>query len=186
MSRNTGTQKTALLGILCAQALAVSALEGMLPAFLPLPGAKPGFSNIVTMFCVSSLGVPYALAVTLFKAVFALITRGSVAFFLSLSGGLLSLALMAVFLRIRPGVLGLTGVGVVCALAHNAGQLLTASVILGEELFSLAPLLALMSVVTGLLTGTALKLTLPFFKRQCAFLQNKTALSDKRNNTEKR
>ena len=55
-------RKTALLGILCAQAIALSFLESLIPAlpFLP-PGAKPGFSNIVTMFAVLTLGLPQAM-----------------------------------------------------------------------------------------------------------------------------
>ncbi|NLX93720.1 MAG: Gx transporter family protein, partial [Clostridiales bacterium] len=45
------TKKIALLGILGAQALALSALENLIPAFPGLPpGAKPGLSNIVTMY----------------------------------------------------------------------------------------------------------------------------------------
>ncbi|HOD02241.1 MAG TPA: Gx transporter family protein, partial [Clostridiales bacterium] len=80
-------QKTALFGILSAQALLLSFLEGLLPSFFPVQGIKLGLSNIVTMYCVSSPGISYALAVTLFKAFFALITRGAVASLLSLSGG---------------------------------------------------------------------------------------------------
>lgn len=75
-------RKTALLGILCAQAIALSFLENLIPSlpFLP-PGAKPGFSNIVTMFTVLTLGLPQAMCITVFKALFALMTRGATAFF---------------------------------------------------------------------------------------------------------
>ena len=84
-------RKTALLGILCAQAIALSFLESLIPAlpFLP-PGAKPGFSNIVTMFAVLTFGLPQAMCITVFKALFALATRGATAFFMSLAGGVLS------------------------------------------------------------------------------------------------
>ena len=69
-------RKTALLGILCAQAIALSFLESLIPAlpFLP-PGAKPGFSNIVTMFAVLTFGLPQAMCITVFKALFALARR---------------------------------------------------------------------------------------------------------------
>jgi heptaprenyl diphosphate synthase len=46
MSTENKTKRVALLGILGAQALAVSFLEGLLPALPGLPpGAKPGFST---------------------------------------------------------------------------------------------------------------------------------------------
>lgn len=96
-------RKTALLGILCAQAIALSFLENLIPSlpFLP-PGAKPGFSNIVTMFTVLTLGLPQAMCITVFKALFALMTRGATAFFMSLAGGVLSTLAMWAATKINP------------------------------------------------------------------------------------
>ena len=62
MKQSSPASKAALLGILCAVAVALSFLEGLLPA-LPIPGAKLGLSNIVTMYALSALGLPAALAV---------------------------------------------------------------------------------------------------------------------------
>ena len=64
--------RVALLGILCALAVALSFLEGLLPV-LPVPGAKLGLSNIVVMATLSSMNLPAALAVVFVKAAFALL-----------------------------------------------------------------------------------------------------------------
>ena len=60
-------------------------LEGLLPA-LPVPGAKLGLSNIVTMYALTALSLPAALGITAVKAVFALL-RGGSAFLMSAAGG---------------------------------------------------------------------------------------------------
>ena len=56
-------RRAALLGLLSALALALSFLEGLLPP-LPVPGARLGLSNLVTMYALSALGLPSALAIT--------------------------------------------------------------------------------------------------------------------------
>ena len=126
------TNKVALLGIFGAVALVLSFLEGMLVPDIPfLPvGAKPGLSNIVTMFAVSTLSISDAFFIVLIKSAFAGITRGITAFFMSLCGGLMSFAAMCLLFRVfKKNPLGLIGSGVCCALAHNLGQLIAAAFI---------------------------------------------------------
>ena len=50
----SAARRTALLGLLSAMALVLSVLEALLPV-LPIPGAKLGLSNIVTMYALSTL-----------------------------------------------------------------------------------------------------------------------------------
>ena len=116
------SRKIAVCGLLGALALVLTLLEGMLPPIPGLPpGARPGLSNIVTMFAAGSLGLPYALAIALIKGVFAFLTRGVTAGLMSLSGGLMStLAMWAVWKKTR---FSLLFTGVCGALAHNAAQL---------------------------------------------------------------
>ena len=95
------TNKTAILGIMSALALVLSYLESMLIPDIPfLPvGAKPGLSNVVTMYAVNILGLGAGIYITLIKAVFALITRGVTASAMSLCGGLLSTAVMCLMIK---------------------------------------------------------------------------------------
>ena len=160
--------KTALCGILCAQALALSWLENLLPAlpYMP-PGAKPGFSNIVTMFAAGSLGLGQAMAVTFIKAGFAFLTRGATAGAMSLAGGTLSTLVMWLLLRFTREKLGLIGISVICAAAHNIAQLAVAAFITGTgSVLYYAPFLGLYAVVTGTVTGILLKAVMPALEKQ--------------------
>ncbi len=161
----------ALTGVLGAQALALSWLESLLPAFpfLP-PGFKPGLSNIVIMFSVSQCGIPASLFLVLIKAGFALITRGATAALTSLFGGILSMGMMALLLRPKKQVFGLVGVGVLSALMHNLGQLLAAMLITGTfRLVSYAPALLLFGVLTGSVTGCVFRAVMPLLIKQSKF-----------------
>lgn len=156
-------RKVALLGVFGAEAIALSFLESLLPSFIP--GAKLGLSNIVTMFFASALGARYALGVTLFKAIFALVTRGYTSFLMSLCGGFLSLAGMLILFRLSKEKVGYIGIGVASAVLHNIGQLVVAGFLIEKSVYSLTAALILVGAVTGILTGTVLKLLMPVLLR---------------------
>ena len=167
MNKKSPSRKIATLGILSAQALVLSVLEGFIPAlpYLP-PGTKPGLSNIVTMFAAAEIGLPSALTVTFIKSLFALITRGFTAFCMSLAGGLLSTFIMWALFRLKSKPFGLAGIGMLSAIGHNLGQVLMASVLTSTvSIVSALPFLAIFSVITGYLTGTILKLLLPVLNK---------------------
>lgn len=161
--------RVALGGMLAALALAFSMLEGLLPPVPGMPpGAKLGLSNIVTMYAAGSLGFPWGLGLALVKGGFALLTRGLVAGLMSLSGGVLSTAVMWALLKKTSVSLGLTGV---CgALAHNGAQLCVAVFLTSGAALAYLPFLILFGLLTGLLTGTVLKLTLPPLERAAEWL----------------
>lgn len=162
------TVKLALGAVLAAQAIALGFIESLLPpiAFLP-PGAKPGFSNIVTMFAAGSIGLPTAIAITLIKGLFAFVTRGFTAAVMSLSGGLLSTLAMYLLLRYTRQKLGLIGISVICALCHNAGQLAAATFITGTaSVAAYFPALAAFGIVTGAVTGIILRAVIPAMEKQ--------------------
>lgn len=158
-----GAASAALLGLLAALALALSFLEGLLPA-LPVPGAKLGLSNIVTMYALTALSLPAALGITAVKAAFALL-RGGSAFLMSAAGGLLSTLTMALCLRLFRGRMSCLGVGIAGAVAHNAGQLLTALLLMGPAVLYYTPWLLLMALAAGTATGLTLNLLLPAIQK---------------------
>ncbi|MDD6703111.1 MAG: Gx transporter family protein [Clostridiaceae bacterium] len=158
------TRKIALTGIMCALALALSYLETLIPAYPGFPpGAKPGLSNIVTMFMAGSSGTPYAFFITIIKGLFAGVTRGFTAMLMSLSGGILSTAAACLLFRFAKNKLGYIGISIVCAVCHNIGQLAAACIISGTAslVVGYGPLLLIFAVVTGLLTGAILKAVMP-------------------------
>jgi len=152
-----------MLGVLCGLAVALSFLEGWLPA-LPLPGAKWGLSNLVTMTALSLFGLPQGLAVTVVKAGFAFF-RGGAAGWVSLAGGLCSTLVMAVALRLFPRRLSLVGVSILRAAGHNTGQLLAAMLLFSPALIRYLPWLWLAAGACGLLTGLVTNLIFPALQR---------------------
>lgn len=156
------TSNITLLAILCALAVVVSIFESLLPEliFLP-PGFKLGLSNIVTMFASCTVGVLSSVIVTLVKSIFVGITRGVMAFFMSVGGGVLSALTTGLLYKYGLKKLGFIGISIIGALVHNMVQVLIASFITSEILLYYIPILILFAIITGSLTGVVLKIIMP-------------------------
>ena len=164
--QNYKARQTALLGMLFALSMALSFLESMLTPFFGLmPAMKLGLSNIVVMYAVLFLNRRSALYLVLLKALFALLTRGVTAGFLSLCGGALSLAVFCLLLALPftiPGyIFSVSG-----ALAHNCGQLLGAAALLSDKMaITYAPMLLIAGLIVGSCTYMVSRLIFPVVKR---------------------
>ena len=154
---NERVRRVARLGLFCALAIALSMLEGIFTPLLP-PGAKAGLSNIIVMLATMAVGLPSALAVVAVKAGFALLTRGAVAAFLSLSGGICSAVLLWLLFRFVHG-LGLFGISVLGALCHNLAQLAASMLLYGGAVLAYAPILVLLSIPGGVITASLLRVS---------------------------
>ena len=152
--QNYKARQTALLGMLFALSMALSFLESMLTPFFGLmPAMKLGLSNIVVMYAV------------LLKALFALLTRGVTAGFLSLCGGALSLAVFCLLLALPFTITGYI-FSVSGALAHNCGQLLGAAALLSDKMaITYAPMLLIAGLIVGSCTYMVSRLIFPAVKR---------------------
>lgn len=158
--RRDRTRQLIAAGLLSALAVAFSFLEGLLPP-LPIPGAKLGLANIVVMYALSTVSFPCAVGVTVVKIAFALL-RGPVACLMSAAGGLLSLLVMApLWYRFRDK-LSFVGLGIVGAFAHNVGQWCVAFWLLGSAVTYYAPLLILLALPAGMITGLVLNSIYPY------------------------
>ncbi len=167
---------TAATGVLGALMLAFSYMESTITALLPLPpGVKPGIANIVVMFACASMGFSYALPLTLMKSAFAVIVSGTTAGFISLSGGILSVAATALLIKKAYGKLSFTGISVLGAVCHNTGQTVAACIILGSPYYAAYfPVLIISAVITGAVTGTILNCVMPSLKKLGLFNKLKT------------
>lgn len=152
------------LALLAAAALALSALEGVFTPVLP-PGARAGLSNVVVMLAASALGLPSALLIVLIKALFALLTRGAVAFLLSAAGGVVSALLLWVLFR-TARALGNLGISVLGALSHSLAQLAASMLLYGSAVWAYAPVMILLSVPSGCITAVLLTAVTPLFSRK--------------------
>lgn len=162
--RNKKTLRLAYTSLLCALAIAISAVEQLFPSvsFLP-PGVKPGFSNIVTMATASALGPVATFSVVIVKALFVGMTRGVTAMLMSLLGGLFSAAVTV--LLIKRNIFGSVGIGVLGAAVHSLTQLAVASLLLSVSLVFYLPWLLFFSIPTGILTGSLFGILTPFLTR---------------------
>ena len=158
------TNKVALLGVFGAVALVLSFLEGMLIPDIPfLPvGAKPGLSNIITMYIAGAMGFPGAIYITMLKALFALITRGATGAFMSFSGGLLSTVAVCLLIKYQGRIFSYLGLGIIGAVMHNLGQLIAACIVSGTfALMNYGKYLLIFALITGTVTGSVLLVLMP-------------------------
>ena len=164
--QNYKARQTALLGMLFALSMALSFVESMLTPFFGLmPAMKLGLSNIVVMYAVLFLNRRSALYLVLLKALFALLTRGVTAGFLSLCGGALSLAVFCLLLALPFTITGYI-FSVSGALAHNCGQLLGAAALLSDKMaITYAPMLLIAGLIVGSCTYMVSRLIFPAVKR---------------------
>lgn len=159
-------QRTALDGILAAIALVLAFFENMIPdvAFLP-PGAKLGLANVAVMFCVLVVGIGDGFALVFIKSFFVFLTRGASSFFMSISGGLCSFAVLVLVIVISKKInksFSYIFMSVICAVVHNVGQTVTASVYMGTNLIkAYLPVLLIFGLLSGIITGIILKTVMP-------------------------
>lgn len=149
------TRRLARGALLTALALGLSYMERFIPLqmLVPLPGIKLGLANLVTLFALYFLGSRTALQILWVRCLLgSLFGCGITAFFFSITGGLLALAVMVLARRLP--FLSIYGVSVCGAAAHHVGQILVAAVLLRSGyVFAYLPFLLLVAIGTGFLTG---------------------------------
>lgn len=148
------TKRLVLLAMLTAVAMILSYVESLLPS-VGIPGVKMGLANIAVIFALFRFGWKEAAALSLVRVVLVSLLFGSVgAMLYSLAGAVLSLAVMAL-LR-RTDRFSTVGISVAGGVAHNAGQILMAMLILQtKQLLGYLPVLAVSGIAGGVLTGLA-------------------------------
>lgn len=154
-------RKIAMCALFICIAAVLSAVETWLSPICPLPGVRVGLGNIVTMFMLYIGGrwsSGEAMVVVILRCfVAAFITGAVMNLFYGVMGGICALGTMLLLRRVLPqknreNWLPLVGVG--GALAHIAGQMLTA-VIIYNNFFVLAytPILVASAIIGGAFTG---------------------------------
>lgn len=153
--RRAETKRLALGAMLVAFAMILSYIESLVPPLVAIPGVKLGLANIATVFVLYCLGERYAVAVSLLRVVLSSLLFGSaVSLIYSLTGAVLSLVFMILLRRI--GIFTPVGVSAAGGVAHNAGQIICAALIMENAglTYYLAPL-TVAGVITGCVIGIA-------------------------------
>ena len=141
---------------MAALALGLTVLEAAIPS--PLPGVKPGLANIITLIVLARYGWRVAAWVSLLRVVAGGLLLGSFltpGFFLSLSGALCSLAVLAVSQHLPKRWFGAVTHSIFGAFTHIAGQLLLVYFWLIPHLglLYLVPIFAVAALLFGTVNG---------------------------------
>lgn len=134
--------------------LTIFVIESLMPPVINIPGIKPGFANIVTLFLLVNANKRSAFTVLIVRVILASIFAGQMMSLLySISGGVLSLVAMSIVLFITRKK-AVWFASVIGAIFHNIGQILAAVVVLGSwTVVGYLPVLLISGCVTGLITG---------------------------------
>lgn len=159
-------QDIARLGMLLALATALHTFEAQLPA-LPIPGAKVGLANIVSLLALYAFGLREALLIVVLRQVAGSLFVGtflSPAFFFGLAGGMLSVLTMQCVKWILPKSSPVT-LSLVGAAFHNTGQLVIAWWLTQQAaVFLYLPYLLWFAVPAGAFIGHLMESLIPYLR----------------------
>ena len=147
-----------------AFALILSYIEVLLPLQVGIPGVKLGLANLAVVLCLYLFSAKEAMLLTVVKAILTGLLFGNMYMILySLAGAVLSCLIMAVMVYTKrfhvPVVSAMGGV------MHNVGQLVVAYLTIQTYgILYYVPFLLIAGLITGLLIGAVVLLTLPYLK----------------------
>ena len=138
---------------LLTMSIVLSMVEGLIP--IPVPGVKLGLANIIILVMLYDFKTSEAFMVLMIRIVLVGILRGNIfqiPFFMSLCGGLTSFIIMRILSLFK--FFSIIGVSVIGSVFHCVGQIVIAIFLLGtSQVVYYLPLIAILSTVTGVLTG---------------------------------
>ena len=144
------TKKLTISALLVALAMILSYVEVLIPFNFGIPGIKLGLANLVVVVAL------YLLVSFTFGNMAALLY--------SITGGLLSFAVMVLCRRIKG--LSTMSVSVAGGISHNIGQILVAVfVVKNLNLLFYLPVLMIAGIITGLLIGLVAGLIIPSVRK---------------------
>jgi heptaprenyl diphosphate synthase len=141
---------------LTAFAIALHMVEAVIPS--PLPGVKPGIANIVTLYVLYNYGFATAAWVSILRVFASSLLMGqflSPTFVLSLSGAVLSLAVLWLGIHLPKKWFSPISLSIFAAFAHIAGQLVIVRLWLIPHagVSYLIPIFATAALFFGLING---------------------------------
>lgn len=148
------------IALLTALSLILFVLEGFLPLPLPVPGAKLGLAAIVTLIALHLLPARDAALMLTLRILLASFFGGGIAPMLySLAGGAASFAAMVLLKKYTQ--LSIVGISAAGGFLHNMAQLLVAAAVMQTTaLFSYAPVLGFVGILTGIGIGMSAQIIL--------------------------
>ena len=156
------------LAFYTALAITIYVVESFIPK--PFPFIRLGLANVIILILLYKEGFRSALIVAFSKTILGGIFSGtflSPTTLLSISGTILSLIVMFLFIKSKINF-SIIGISITGAISHNFAQICAVRWILIKEnsIFYLTPLLVILGIVTGIITGYMAFLFLVKFEKQ--------------------
>lgn len=150
-------RKKIFLSLLVSFGSVLHFIENMIPVPFPVPGAKLGLANIMSLIAIAFYGLKEGLMVTVIRSIIGALLSGSFSSLLySMTGGILSTVVMAFVYKHFKNVFSLVGISLLGGVTHNFAQVTVASLILSTfGLYVYLPFLMIIGLFTGLFTGLA-------------------------------
>lgn len=156
-------KKFIYLSLLVTFGIVLHVFESMLPPPFPVPGAKLGLANIISLLTITLYGLKEGLIVNILRCLLGSLMGGSISSLLySLSGALMSTLVMAFVYKNYGRIFSIVGISILGGVVHNIVQVTVASLILSTvSIYIYLPFLMVIGLFTGYFTGLV-----------CAFVQH--------------
>ena len=153
MKKSINVKKMCYLALFCAIAIILSYIETLIPFQFGIPGAKIGLANITSIILLLCFGFKEALIVMLLRIFIVAATFTNLYMMLySLAGGIISLAVMALFYKTK--LFSNYIVSIIGGIFHNIGQLFIAMIFFNTTTFLYyLPYLLLIGAISGTVIG---------------------------------
>ena len=149
------TRKSVNLGFLMAVGILLQLIESFVPIVMIVPGFKIGLANLASLFALMIYDKKSMWIIGIGRIFLSALLQGtlfSVAFWLSLSGGLLSLIAMSIAADVK--VFSIYGISILSAAFHSVGQVIAVTWIYQQYFMQLfLPILLALSIVSGLVVA---------------------------------
>lgn len=149
------TRKSVNLGFLMAVGILLQLIESFVPIVMIVPGFKIGLANLASLFALMIYDKKSMWIIGIGRIFLSALLQGtlfSVAFWLSLSGGLLSLIAMSIAADVK--VFSIYGISILGAAFHSVGQVIAVTWIYQQYFMQLfLPILLALSIVSGLVVA---------------------------------
>lgn len=159
-------KKMTLYANLLAIAIILNIVESLWQV-IPVPGAKIGLANIVTVIILFIYKPSDSIYFVIIRVIFVSILTGKLfnpIFYMSLSGGIFASVSMVILFKLD--FFGLLGISVLGSIMHTVGQIMMGIFVVGSvAVISYLPIMLLISVPAGIVTGIVSKRFLVAFKR---------------------
>lgn len=148
------TRKMILIANFLAIAIVLNLIESAF-ALSPIPGAKLGFANVITLIILYVYSFRDSTALTLLRVILVGVLSGRLlgpTFYMSLSGAAAAVIAMGIFKKLN--IFSILGVSVIGSIFHVFGQIAAGIFVIGSiAVLYWMPLMLLLSIPAGIITG---------------------------------